>query len=102
MVRKKRMRVVNVERLQTIYDFIISYKRDHDGCAPSYREIGAILDVESPSLVAFYLKQLAELGMIEVEELTKREISIVGGKWIPPERPMVVKDEIIKIGAGAK
>lgn len=70
---------------QRVYDFIVSYKADHDGCAPTTREIVAALGLSTTSSVAFHLDALERRGLIRREGFGKsRLLVVVGGKWNPP------------------
>lgn len=79
-------------RKQQVYQFILNYKKTHDGNSPSIAEIGAHCEVNSTSTIRFYLKGLETLGVIKCDPNGKsRMISIVGGKYTPPALPKVVK-----------
>ena len=68
-----------------VLDFIIDYKTQHDGLAPTYREIAAATDLHSPSVVAYHLGGLQRDGLIRVIEKSKnRRIIVVGGRWVAP------------------
>lgn len=49
---------------QKVYDYLVSFI-DKMGYAPSVREIGEALGLNSPSTVHFHIKHLEELGLIE-------------------------------------
>ena len=46
-----------------IYQFILQYTKEH-GYPPSVREIGAAVDLKSPSTVHFHMKKLEAEGYI--------------------------------------
>ena len=70
-----------------IYQFIVEYKKAHDGNSPSIREIVRGLDLSSPSIAAYHLTRLVQLNMIRLrEDGSSRTIEITGGRWLPPER----------------
>lgn len=70
---------------QRVYDFIVSYKADHDGCAPTTREIVAAVGLSTTSAVAFHLDALEHRGLIRRQGFGKsRRIEVVGGKRSPP------------------
>lgn len=75
------------ERHQKIMQFLTSYQNDN-GYSPSIREIGKFINVESTSLVDYYLKQLEDMGYIERDQRVSRSIRIlkpmrsVGGKIV--------------------
>ena len=64
-----------------IFRFIVEYKLDHDGCAPSYSDIMDEIIIASKSTVHFHTRALARLQMInKVRRYRKdRTIEIVGG-----------------------
>jgi hypothetical protein len=67
---------------ERVFDFIVWYKREHDGNSPVMREIGGGTGVTSTSMVSFYLDQLVAMGLIRrPERFSSGNIEIVGGKW---------------------
>lgn len=71
-------------RLQ-VYDFLVNYKKTHDGIAPSVAEIQEACELSSTSMVRYHLNSLVLLGMIECDyRKGSRMIRIVGARWIPP------------------
>ena len=58
-----------------IYDFILQYTRDH-GYPPSVREIGAAVDLKSPSTVHFHMKKLEAEGYILKADGKTRAITL--------------------------
>lgn len=69
------------ERVDTLYDYIVQYKSENDGIAPSIKEMSAYLNVSSTSLTDYYLKKLAGAGRIVIVKNRRRHISIPGGRW---------------------
>lgn len=69
-----------------IYEFILKFKSDHDGVAPSVTEICAGTEISSTSMVRHYFNALVVLGMIKVDYSGRRSrmISIPGARWVPP------------------
>lgn len=61
--------------------FIISHKRDHDGQAPTVRQIGAAVGIGSTSVVTYHLNQMQRQGAIVREEGESRGIRVSGGRW---------------------
>lgn len=49
---------------QKVYDYIVAFIKEK-GYAPSVREVGEALGLNSPSTVHFHIKHLEELGLIE-------------------------------------
>ncbi|MEG1721019.1 MAG: transcriptional repressor LexA [Pseudoflavonifractor sp.] len=68
---------------QQIYDYIISFQAVH-GYPPSVREIGAEVQLKSPSTVHFHLKSLEEKGLITKAEGKTRAITINGAPGFHP------------------
>lgn len=69
-------------RRQAIFDFIVAYKKRHDGNSPSIQDIGRACGISSKSLVAYHLAHLAEAGrLVLAPDGEKRHIVIVGGRW---------------------
>lgn len=64
------------ERPKKILDFLIKYQEKH-GYPPSIREIGNHINVESTSLVDYYLNQLQEAGFIERGGRISRSIRVL-------------------------
>jgi len=68
-----------------VYEFIVAYKRQHDGNAPTMQEIGDACFL-GKTTVFFHLQQLEKHGLIRRPEpkLGNRycqKIEIVGGHW---------------------
>jgi SOS-response transcriptional repressor LexA len=66
-----------------VFTFIVNYKTQHDGIAPSLREIMNACDISSTSMVHVVLNLLEEGGRIERVggKGTGRNIAVVGGSW---------------------
>lgn len=58
-----------------IYDFILQYTKEH-GYPPSVREIGAAVQLKSPSTVHFHMKKLEAEGYIHKADGKTRAISL--------------------------
>ncbi len=69
-----------MDRRQKVLDFIVRYKREHDGNSPTRREIGEACQISSTSVVNYYLDQLARAGLIETARKA-RAITVMGGSW---------------------
>jgi hypothetical protein len=65
-----------------IYDFIVQYKRDHDGLSPTFDEIaeGCYL---SRAGVKYHLPILQLQGILRIGG--RRGIEVIGGAWVPPD-----------------
>lgn len=67
---------------QEIFDWIVAYKRSHDGNSPTVQEIMDGCGVSSKSVVYYILLDLRKLGLIELPGYNKdRQIRVVGGRW---------------------
>jgi repressor LexA len=64
------------ERHQKILDYLNSFQEKY-GYSPSIRQIGKNIGVESTSLVDYYLKQLADMGLIDRDQHVSRSIRLV-------------------------
>lgn len=58
-----------------IYDFILQYTKEH-GYPPAVREIGAAVNLKSPSTVHFHMKKLEAEGYIRKADGKTRAISL--------------------------
>lgn len=68
--------------LELIFDFILKYKRTHDGCSPSIREIQRNCNIHSTSRVSYYLHKLAaDNKIIYHADGRSRSLEVIGGKW---------------------
>lgn len=70
------MRKISVKQ-QKILDFIGEFTAQQ-GYPPSVREIGAAVDLRSPSTVHMHLKTLADMGYLEKDDHKTRAICIKG------------------------
>jgi hypothetical protein len=69
---------------QLILDFIICYKRDHDGNSPAHRDIMRAFGISSTSVVNNALRRMSEMGTIRLPvrgQSASRSIEVVGGQW---------------------
>lgn len=72
--------------LQAIYDYIVAYKRQHDGNSPSIRNIQQEIGIGSTGTTFSLLQCLEKSGKIRLPPFgTARGIEVIGGKWIQPE-----------------
>jgi SOS-response transcriptional repressor LexA len=72
--------------VQQVYDFIVEYKREHDGNSPTIREIGDACKITSTSVVIYWLIRLENQGFIRRPEPAMgnryaAKIEVIGGKW---------------------
>lgn len=63
-----------------IFQFLVDFKTDHDGNAPSMRTIADNCKISSTSVVEYILDDLEKRGKIKRDPDT-RQIRVVGGKW---------------------
>jgi SOS-response transcriptional repressor LexA len=65
---------------ELVYDFLVQYKREHDGNTPTTREIaeGCCLSV---STVKYHLTRLEVENRIYITGDRRRNIEIMGGNW---------------------
>jgi SOS-response transcriptional repressor LexA len=68
-----------------IYRFIVERCIASGGHPPQIREIMAEFGISSTSAVRYRLQRMADYGLIEYHPRISRGITVVGGKWIPPE-----------------
>jgi SOS-response transcriptional repressor LexA len=68
---------------EQIFNYLIRYKKAHDGNSPTNRQIAAACHV-SPSTVAHHLGRLERANRIRLSEDEYRNIEIVGAAWLPP------------------
>lgn len=67
---------------RAVYHAIVDYKRTHDGCAPSVRELVTLTGIRSTSNVNLYVGQLVKAGLIvSTGKGNSRGLQVVGGYW---------------------
>ena len=65
-----------------IFDFIVRWKRNHDGNSPSLSQIMTNCHVSSKSVVIFLLEKLeTQKKIIRIGPKYERRIHVVGGHW---------------------
>ena len=64
--------------------FIVGFKRQHDGLAPTMSEIADACAFSTNSLVSFYLTRLEGQRLIRRHEGRAAGIEVVGGRWVAP------------------
>jgi SOS-response transcriptional repressor LexA len=70
-----------METRERVFRFIVQYKSQHDGIAPSYGEIMEACGIKSRGHVNHVLTALDAEGLICKGE-GYRNLSIPGGRWI--------------------
>lgn len=80
------MSKTTVSKPDEIYNYIVTYKRQNDGNAPSVRQIALRCDLASTSQVDHYLNILETQNKIRrigkgdgVDN--RRHITVIGGRW---------------------
>lgn len=68
-----------------IFKFIVQFKVDHDGNAPTLREIGQHIGKTSTSMIVFHLTRLCQAKLIRYSGFRNRNIEIIGGRYIVEE-----------------
>ena len=69
-------------RRARILEFIIDYKRGHDGCSPTIRQIMNSCAISSTSVVLYHLRTIEKQGKIRRgTDRRKLNIEVIGGKW---------------------
>ena len=69
-----------VDNYDLVYKFIVKFKRDHDGVAPTIQEICDELRWASKNTGAHALDILEERGLIRLGN-GARMIEVIGGSW---------------------
>jgi DNA-binding MarR family transcriptional regulator len=72
------------QRQSDTYRAILNYKRTHDGCSPTLRELSKMLGLSTFSSLYMHLKGLAEAGLIVYHFPAARSIQVNGATWTPP------------------
>lgn len=65
-----------------VFAFLCEYKRDHDGCPPTYAEISEAFGWGSAQTAWLHVQGLERDKRIEFDR--NRKIRIIGGEYIPP------------------
>ncbi len=67
---------------QRVYEYILRFKREFDGLAPSLREICMVCGLSSTSQATYHLRRLEEQGkVLLLGGHASRGIMVVGGRW---------------------
>ena len=64
-----------------VLNFIVNFKTENDGIAPTLREICDNLGISSTSVASSILKRLESQGKIILWDEVSRGIKVVGGRW---------------------
>jgi SOS-response transcriptional repressor LexA len=71
----------NLRTREEVYRFIVRYKAEHDGIAPTLREIGSAVGINSTSHLNYLIKTLRTDGRLETIDGQPRTIMVTGGNW---------------------
>ncbi len=70
---------------EEVFAYIVAYKKQNDGVAPSVPEIAAACHM-SKSTVKYHLFRLESEGKITLPLIkTTRAIQVTGALWLPPD-----------------
>jgi SOS-response transcriptional repressor LexA len=68
--------------IQKIFDWIVKYKREHDGNSPSLREMMRACGIVSTSTMTSRIDEMEAQGLIALAGRGKsRCIVVIGGEW---------------------
>lgn len=80
-----------------IFNFIVKFKRAHDGNSPSLRQIADTFG-HSTSTVNYHLRLLETFGLLQLGgDGQSRMISVVGGTWVAPILPKLMEADAGKL-----
>lgn len=80
--RKRRLTPHTIYIREKVYNFIIEFKTENDGCSPSIREICEHCEISSTSVTNYYLVQMVKEGRLAfIQKGKSRNIMVIGGKW---------------------
>ena len=65
---------------QAILSYIITYKCQHDGLSPTYRQIMRGVGISSTSVVAYHIRHLEVMGRLRLGP-GGRGLMVPGGQW---------------------
>lgn len=68
---------------KAIYDAIVEFKKEHDGCTPSYAHIAEMTGI-TKSTIHYNVGKLEDAGHIRRPFGSAQHIEIVGAHWIAP------------------
>jgi SOS-response transcriptional repressor LexA len=85
-----------------IYDFIVKFKEENDGCAPSRDEMAQAVGLRSKSDIGDHLDELERQGKIVQIRSTPsgssapRMIKVVGSQWFSPDNLEMLREDSMK------
>jgi hypothetical protein len=69
---------------ERVFEFVVAYKKEHDGNSPSLREIADACHIVV-SGAYYHLSRLELEHRVRLSGPRSRTIEIVGATWLPPE-----------------
>lgn len=66
-----------------VYDFIKTFKEEHDGISPTYAEIAAHFGWASETTAWWHVDRLNDERRLVIDQ--ERRITLIGGEYIPPD-----------------
>jgi SOS-response transcriptional repressor LexA len=76
---------IKTDRSMDVFNWIVEFKRNHDGLSPTVREIQRGMKYRTTSAVHYHLVELEKRGMIQIyrnlDGASSRGIIIPGGQW---------------------
>lgn len=69
---------------ERVFEFVVAYKKEHDGNSPSLREIADACHIVV-SGAYYHLSRLELDNRVRISGPRSRTIEIVGATWSPPE-----------------
>lgn len=71
-----------VHNLEKIFQWIVTYKTNHDGNSPSVVELMDGCAISSRSVALYQLRRLDKAGYVRLTKKRRsRSICVVGGQW---------------------
>ena len=61
-----------------IFEFIVEYKKEHDGNSPTYHEIVAGTSILSTNTAWYYVQKLLKVGLMKMVD---GKLCAAGGEW---------------------
>lgn len=83
-MQMRSVEMLRVEKTEAILAYIVRHKLEHDGVAPTVREIVEEAGISSTSVVCYHLGLLEAEGRIRRMKKEPRAIAVVGGRWVAP------------------
>lgn len=89
------------ETAQTIYNYLVIYKAEHDGISPTVQEIMTGARLASISNIGNHLAMLERAHLIKRLPGTSRGIMVTGGRWqMDTEAAVAIRSLLATEGKG--